>query len=180
MSNSYRRQFCAAVAALVIIVPLLMYSLSVGSRGPRPETDAETLAFLPTGPCAPDSATSNRGESAGENGGGEDAEGGDVARSDGSGDGDSGGDSGSVPSRRGSPATDALCSGASHLHDTGSRVAHLIVGNARTLHQPRAYQSIQTNFIEAFGGEYRYRAHRQRTGMCESELPHLAVGPLLC
>ena len=35
-----------------------------------------------------------------------------------------------------------------------ARVAHCIVGSARTLWHPHAYKSIQNNFIEALGGSY--------------------------
>ena len=51
--------------------------------------------------------------------------------------------------RMGSAAAQVTCAAVK-----GDRVAHMITGNARTLYDPRAYHTLQTNFIEAFGGRY--------------------------
>ena len=57
--------------------------------------------------------------------------------------------------RYGSAGAIVTCAAAKgNPWSSSNRVAHMIAGNARTLYDARAYQTIQTNFIEAFGGIY--------------------------
>jgi hypothetical protein len=63
------------------------------------------------------------------------------------------------PKKARRPATQRNCSEAAGLLGNESsteeaRVAHCIVGSARTLWHPHAYKSIQDNFISALGGNY--------------------------